>query len=101
MTPHSNVTIRPYAAADAPLVVELINFVRPTYQRRGIGRALMLTAFRAFWHHGIKRIILDTDRHSFTAAPQFYEHLGMRAYRREWLYEKIVRPGREMRRLQP
>jgi GNAT superfamily N-acetyltransferase len=76
-------------------------FVRPDYRRQGIGRALMLTAFRVFWHQGIRRIILDTDMHSFTAAPQFYEHVGMRAYRREWLYEKTIRPGQEVRRLQP
>jgi mycothiol synthase len=76
-------------------------FVRPNYRRQGIGRALMLAAFRAFWQQGMRRLILDTDRHSFTAAPQFYEHVGMRSYRREWLCEKIVRPGLEVRRLQP
>jgi GNAT superfamily N-acetyltransferase len=76
-------------------------FVRPTYRRQGIGRALMLAAFQAFWRHGIRRVILDTDKHSFTGAPWFYEHVGMRAYRVEWLYEKIVRPGLEVRRLQP
>lgn len=76
-------------------------FVRPSYRRRGIGRTLMLTAFRAFRQQGIRRVILDTDAQSFTAAPRFYERLGMRPYRREWLYEKIVRPGREVRRLQP
>jgi mycothiol synthase len=75
-------------------------FVRPEYRRRGIGRALMLAAFWAFWQRGVRRVILDTDTDSFTAAPRFYARLGMRPYRQEWLYEKEVRPGRELRRLE-
>jgi mycothiol synthase len=74
-------------------------FVRPPYRRQGIGRALMLSAFQAFWQRGVRRVILDTDTHSFTAAPRFYAHLGMRPYRWEFLYEKEVRPGKEVRRL--
>lgn len=74
-------------------------FVRPSYRRRGAGRVLMLAAFRAFWDGGVRRIILDTDAASFTEAPRFYTGLGMRPYRRERLYEKVVRPGREVRRL--
>jgi mycothiol synthase len=74
-------------------------FVRPEYRRRGIGRALMLAAFQAFWQRAVRRVILDTDTDSFTAAPRFYARLGMRPYRQEWLYEKEVRPGRELRRL--
>ncbi len=74
-------------------------FVRPQYRRRGIGQALMLTAFAAFWRAGLRRIILDTDAESFTQSPQFYARLGMQAYRREFLYEKVIRSGREVRRL--
>ena len=74
-------------------------FVRPHYRRQGLGRALMLAAFAAFWQHGVRRIILDTDAESFTQAPRIYANLGMRLYRREFLYEKEVRPGRDVRRL--
>ncbi len=74
-------------------------FVRPNYRRQGLGRALMLTAFAAFWQRGVQRIVLDTDAESFTPAPRFYADLGMRLYRREFLYEKEVRPGQEVRRL--
>jgi GNAT superfamily N-acetyltransferase len=74
-------------------------FVRPAYRRRGIGRALMLTAFAAFWRSGIRRIILDTDADSFTDSPRFYMTFGMRPYRREFLYERVIRPGKELRRL--
>jgi mycothiol synthase len=74
-------------------------FVRPAYRRQGVGRALMWMTFRKFWQHGIRRVILDTDIDSFTKAPAFYTSLGMRQYRHEFLYEKEVRPGREVRRL--
>lgn len=74
-------------------------FVRPAYRRQGVGRALMGMAFRTFWQHGIRRVILDTDVDSFTKAPAFYTSLGMRQYRHEFLYEKEVRPGKEVRRL--
>lgn len=74
-------------------------FVRPAHRRRGVGRALMLAAFGAFWRHGLRRIILDTDAESVTAAPRFYTSLGMHEYRREFLHEKEIRPGREIRRL--
>lgn len=75
-------------------------FVHPAYQRRGIGRALMQTAFAAFWQHGLRRVILDTDAQSFAQSPLFYTSLGMRQYRREWVYERTIRSGREIRRLE-
>jgi GNAT superfamily N-acetyltransferase len=74
-------------------------FVRPAYRRRGLGRALMLAAFGAFWQSGLRRIITDTDATSLTSAPKLYEALGMRPYRREFLFEKEIRPGKEVRRL--
>ena len=74
-------------------------FVRREYRRRGIGQALMKTAFNTFWQNGVKRIILDTDAESFSESTKFYRRLGMKPYRREFLYEKEIRPGREIRRL--
>jgi GNAT superfamily N-acetyltransferase len=74
-------------------------FVRLRYQRQGVGKALILAAFGAFWKKGIKRIITDTDADSFTQAPKFYTSLGMQLYRREYLYEKEIRAGKEVRRL--
>lgn len=74
-------------------------FVRPAYRRRGIARTLMLAAFGAFWRHGLRRIITDTDADSFSQAPKLYASLGMRPYRYEYTFEKEIRPGREIRRL--
>jgi GNAT superfamily N-acetyltransferase len=75
-------------------------FVRQAYQRRGIGRALMLAAFGACWQRGLRRIVTDTDAASFSETPRFYASLGMRPYRRELLFEKTVREGEEVRRLE-
>ena len=74
-------------------------FVRPRYRRQGIARALMLAAFDAFWQNGFRRIITDTDAKSFTDAPKLYQGLGMKLYRREYTYEKEIRPGKEVRLL--
>jgi GNAT superfamily N-acetyltransferase len=74
-------------------------FVRPRYHRQGLGRALMLAAFQAFWQSGLHRIVTDTDAASLTSATKLYEGLGMRPYRREFLYENEIQPGTEVRRL--
>lgn len=74
-------------------------FVSPHYRRRGVGKNLMLTAFHAFWGNGMRRVILDTDSQSFTDSSLFYTSLGMSIYRKEFLYEKEIRSGKEIRRL--
>ena len=74
-------------------------FVRPSHRRRGIAQTLMLTAFDTFWKNGIRRIIIDTDANSFTGSTKLYIGLGMEPYRSEFTYEKEIRPGKEVRRL--
>ena len=74
-------------------------FVRPAYRRRGIAQTLMLTAFDAFWKNGFRRVITDTDLNSFTDSTKLYTGLGMKPYRSEFTYEKEIRPGKEVRRL--
>ncbi len=74
-------------------------FVSPQHRRRGVGKNLMLTAFHAFWENGMCRVILDTDSQSFTDSSLFYTSLGMSIYRKEFLYEKEIRSGQEIRRL--
>ncbi len=75
-------------------------FVRGAYRRKHIGSVLMQTAFNAFWNNSIKRIILDTDSESFSESTKFYSGLGMKPYRREYLFEKEIRSGQEVRRLE-
>ncbi len=75
-------------------------FCHPKFRRRGAGSALMLSAFHAFYQSGMRRIILDTDSQSFSESSRFYTSLGMNIYRREFLYEKEIRAGREIRLLE-
>lgn len=75
-------------------------FVRPAYRKRGIARSLMLAAFDAFWKNGFRRVITDTDANSFTNSTKLYTGLGMEPYRREITFEKEIRAGREVRRLE-
>ena len=75
-------------------------FVRPAYRRRGIAQTLMLRAFDAFWKNGFRRVITDTDANSFTDSTKLYKGLGMKPYRSEFTFEKEIRPGKEVRRLE-
>lgn len=75
-------------------------FTDARYRRHGVGRNLMFSAFHAFYQSGIRRVILDTDAESFTDSSRFYTSLGMSIYRREFLYEKQIRAGEEIRRLE-
>ena len=72
-------------------------FTNPKFRRYGVGRNLMLSAFNAFYKSGARRIILDTDSQSFTDSARFYTSLGMKTYRHEFLYEKEIRAGKEIR----
>lgn len=74
-------------------------FTNPKFRRKGVGKNLMLSAFNMFYQHGMHRVILDTDSQSFTDSSKFYTSLGMKIYHREFLYEKEIRAGEEIRRL--
>jgi len=52
--------------------------VRPSFQRRGVGRALLLSALEALRTAGMVSATLDTDEDNPTQAPRFYQQLGFR-----------------------
>jgi len=62
--------------------------VRPRWRGRGVGRALLLTAFGAFRTRGLTRAGLGVDAENPTGATRLYESVGMRASDRFELYEK-------------
>jgi mycothiol synthase len=59
--------------------------VRLAWRQRGIGRALLLAAFRELQLRGIPAVDLGVDSESPTGATRLYERVGMTAVRRsEW-----------------
>ena len=51
--------------------------VRPQWRRRGLGRALLLHAFRELHERGAGRVGLGVDSQNPTGATRLYESVGM------------------------
>jgi mycothiol synthase len=62
--------------------------VRPAWRGRGVGRALLLTAFAELRRRGIRGVDLGVDSENQTGATRLYEQVGMRAVRRAEWWEK-------------
>jgi mycothiol synthase len=63
------------------------------WRSRGIGTALLLTAFAEFKRRGRSDSALVVDSWNRTGAKGVYERLGMRAVRTHSRFEKELRPG--------
>ena len=72
--------------------------IRPRWRRMGVGRGLTLHALRAFYDQGITHVLTDTDGDSLTGAYRVYLNAGMAIFRQEHVYEKCIRPGRDLLR---
>ena len=70
--------------------------VRRRWQKLGLGRALTLHALRAFYDRGTSHVLTETDGDGFTKAFRVYEKTGMAIFRREFVFEKAIRPGRDL-----
>lgn len=70
--------------------------VRKPWRRRGLGMALLLTAFQEFDQRGKQRAGLGVDAASLTKATQLYEKAGMHITRQYDTYELELRPGQEI-----
>ncbi|MDQ1710887.1 MAG: mycothiol synthase [Frankiaceae bacterium] len=60
----------------------------PSARGRGVGTALLLTAFHAFRADGFRRVGLGVDSANSSGAMALYERLGMRAGQRYDCYER-------------
>jgi len=65
--------------------------VRRPWRRHGLGRALLLRAFRDFRSRGLRQAGLGVDAQSLTGANRLYESVGMRVAHRLDIYEKQLR----------
>lgn len=59
---------------------------------RGIGEALLRTAFAEFWRRGERRVALGVDADN-PDATRLYERAGMRVFYTVVIYEKELRPA--------
>jgi mycothiol synthase len=65
--------------------------VRRPWRRHGLGRALLLHAFRAFRDRGLVAAGLDVDGESLTGAVRLYERAGMHVASRSDTWELVLR----------
>jgi ribosomal protein S18 acetylase RimI-like enzyme len=64
--------------------------VREPWRRRGVGKALLLQAFQAFYDRGERCVGLGVDTQNPTGATRLYEQLGMRVAAETITYAKGV-----------
>ena len=67
--------------------------VRRPWRKRGLGLALLLQSFNAFYERGDRTVGLSVDSESLTGATRLYEKAGMRVTRCFDMYEKVIRPA--------
>jgi ribosomal protein S18 acetylase RimI-like enzyme len=70
--------------------------VRRPWRRRGLGLALLQHAFGEFYRRDTMTVALGVDAQSLTGATRLYERAGMHVDRQYAVYEKELRPGREL-----
>jgi mycothiol synthase len=67
--------------------------VRKPWRGRGIGMALLRTAFGEFYRRGERRCALGVDADNTTGATRLYERAGMRVFWEAVIYEKELVPA--------
>ena len=70
--------------------------VRRPWRKRGIGLALLRHAFGELYRRSKRKAGLGVDAENLTGALRLYENAGMYVYRAFDLFEKEIRPGREI-----
>ncbi len=70
--------------------------VRRPWRRKGIALALLQHAFGEFYRRGKRKVDLGVDAESLTGATDLYIQAGMFVLRQFDLYEKELRPGKDV-----
>jgi ribosomal protein S18 acetylase RimI-like enzyme len=70
--------------------------VRREYRHRGIGLALLLHSFGELYRRGQHKVQLGVDAFNLTGALRLYRKAGMDVIRQFDIYEKELRPGRNL-----
>jgi len=70
--------------------------VRRPWRKKGLGLALLKHSFGEFHKRGTKTIGLGVDASNPTGATRLYQKVGMQVAVEDVVYEKELRPGREL-----
>jgi GNAT superfamily N-acetyltransferase len=70
--------------------------VRRSWRRKGVALGLLHHTFGEFYRRGKNKVALDVDAHSLTGATGLYEKAGMHNARQSAVYEKELRPGKDL-----
>lgn len=70
--------------------------VRRPWRKRGLATALLYHAFGEFYRRGKRMVKLGVDGQNLTGALRLYKKVGMHIERQFDLFEKELRPGREI-----
>jgi mycothiol synthase len=70
--------------------------VRCPWRGRGLGLALLRHALGEFYRRGVREVGLSVDAESATGAPRLYGRAGMQVEESYVLYQKELRPGRDV-----
>ena len=87
---------RRYGAEDPETgFVSSLGVKRP-WRRQGIAQALLQQAFGEYYKRGKLKVDLGVDAESLTGATDLYIKVGMFVLRQFDMYEKELRPGKEV-----
>ncbi|MFC1997995.1 GNAT family N-acetyltransferase [Chloroflexota bacterium] len=70
--------------------------IRRPWRRKGLGLALLHYSFGEFQARGFKRVGLGVDTQNLSGATRLYKKAGMEVARELVVYEKELRPGKEL-----
>jgi ribosomal protein S18 acetylase RimI-like enzyme len=70
--------------------------VKRAWRRKGIALSLLQHSFGVYYRRGIKKVGLGVDAESLTGATDLYTKAGMTVQRQFDMYEKELRPGKEV-----
>jgi mycothiol synthase len=70
--------------------------VRRAWRKRGLGEALLFHSFGEFHRRGMQTIGLGVDAANPTGATRLYQKAGMKVAAEYVIYEKELRPGRDL-----
>jgi mycothiol synthase len=87
---------RPHSYDDPDLGYVGTLGVRRPWRKRGLGLAFLHNAFDEFYRRGKRKVGLGVDAENLTGALRLYEKAGMHIHMQFDLFEKEIRPGKEI-----